>query len=777
MDKECPHCHALKFKNEPAGMCCASGKVQLPEIETPPEPLNGLLIGTDPDSNVFLKSIRRFNSCFQMTSFGATEIVRNTNANGQQFNSTFKIRGQVYHKMGSLLPMPNEPHKFLQIYFMGGEDSGSALANRVNARCDYNNLDSLYARRIVSELDALLNEHNELLKIFKSHMHQLQSDNHAIVINPDKTPAGEHIRRFNAPVVDDVAGIMVGDCTAAREIVIRRRNNNLQFIADTHRSYDALQYPLIFWKGQDGYCINIKQRDPVSGAETNKNVSSKDYYAYRLMIRRGLDNVILRCRELCQQFMVDMYAKIESERLRYLRYNQQKLRAEEYIHLRDAINNNADVAEIGNHVILPSSYVGSPRHMQEYIQDALTFVREYGRPCLFITFTCNPKWPEITSLLLPGQNAIHRHDITARVFRQKLKSLISFITKSHVFGPTRCWMYSVEWQKRGLPHAHILVWFIDKIRPEEIDSIISAEIPDPSTDQLLFDIVTTNMIHGPCGTLNSSSPCMADGKCTKNFPKDFTNDTVTNVDGYPIYRRRNPENGGQSFIKNIINTDIDIDNRWVVPYSPLLSKTYNAHINVEFCSSVKSIKYICKYVHKGSDMAVFRVENTNVNAPPVNKNDEITLYQIGRYISSNEAAWRIFGFPIHERDPAVVQLAIHLENGQRVFFTNETAIDRAINPPKTTLTAFLNCVIVRMILVPLHEHYSIHKYHAISHGLKQKHGCPASKAHQLLHVSIYLNQTPWGDYLQSIQDTRSAFIFDCCWLMLLAHYHFKIYVK
>ncbi|GFX22534.1 ATP-dependent DNA helicase [Trichonephila clavipes] len=129
----------------------------------------------------------------------------------------------------------------------------------------------------------------------------------------------------------------------------------------------------------------------------------------------------------------------------------------------------------------------------------------------------------------------------------------------------------------------------------------------------------------------------------------MNNDTVTNVDGYPIYRRRNPENGGQSFIKNINNTDIDIDNRWVVPYSPLLSKTYNAHINVEFCSSVKSIKYIC---------------------------------------NSNEAAWRIFGFPIHERDPAVVQLAIHLENGQRVFFTNETAIDRAINPPKTTLTAF-----------------------------------------------------------------------------------------
>lgn len=89
--------------------------------------------------------------------------------------------------------------------------------------------------------------------------------------------------------------------------------------------------------------------------------------------------------------MVNMYVKIESERLRYLRHNQLKLRAEEYIHLRDAIVNNADAAEIGNSVILPSSYIGSLRHMQEYIQDAMNFVREYVRPCLFISFTCNPK--------------------------------------------------------------------------------------------------------------------------------------------------------------------------------------------------------------------------------------------------------------------------------------------------------------------------------------------------------------------------------------------------
>uniref|UniRef100_A0A6P7GPH9 Uncharacterized protein LOC114344879 n=1 Tax=Diabrotica virgifera virgifera TaxID=50390 RepID=A0A6P7GPH9_DIAVI len=87
-------------------------------------------------------------------------------------------------------------------------------------------------------------------------------------------------------------------------------------------------------------------------------------------------------------------------------------------------------------------------------------------------------------------------------------------------------------------------------------------------------------------------------------------------------------------------------------------------------------------------MAVFRVENNNVNALPINKNDEITLYQVGRYISSNEAVWCIFGFSIHERNPAVIHLAVYLENGQHVDFTNETVIDRAINPPNTTLTEF-----------------------------------------------------------------------------------------
>lgn len=80
-------------------------------------------------------------------------------------------------------------------------------------------------------------------------------------------------------------------------------------------------------------------------------------------------------------------------------------------------------------------------------------------------------------------------------------------------------MYSVEWQKRGLPHAHILLRMVDKITPEQVDNIISAEIPDPEVDPGLYEAVKTNMVHGPCGHYNLTSVCMSNDKCTKRYPR------------------------------------------------------------------------------------------------------------------------------------------------------------------------------------------------------------------------------------------------------------------
>ncbi|UYV82082.1 hypothetical protein LAZ67_21000775 [Cordylochernes scorpioides] len=130
-----------------------------------------------------------------------------------------------------------------------------------------------------------------------------------------------------------------------------------------------------------------------------------------------------------------------------------ELRVEEYIHLRDAVANDGMVANFGKLVILPATFTGSPRHMHEYTQDAMVFVRTYGRPDLFITFTCNPSWPEINAELLTlsvlitvnGQKPMDCHDLTARVFKLKLNKLIALITKKCIFGETRCWMFTIEW--------------------------------------------------------------------------------------------------------------------------------------------------------------------------------------------------------------------------------------------------------------------------------------------------------------------------------------------
>lgn len=161
------------------------------------------------------------------------------------------------------------------------------------------------------------------------------------------------------------------------------------------------------------------------------------------------------------------------------------------------------------------------------------------------------------------------------------------------------------------------------------------------------------MIHGPC----SKSLCLdKKGNCAKRYPRPFANETTTKEDGYPNYRRRSPSDGGQIYRRQVRDQWVEVDNRFVVPYSPVLSRALQAHVNVEYCSSVKSIKYICKYITKGSDMISMELKN---------KYDEIMAYQTGRYISTSTAVWRMLGFEIHASHPPVVRLHVHLENFQR----------------------------------------------------------------------------------------------------------------
>ena len=159
MDNECTYCQALKYRNEPTGLCCANGKIKLPVPRCPVEPLLSYLIGNTSDSKEFKNNIRSYNSCFQMTSFGSNRKKE------PGYNTTFRIQGQIYHRIGSLLPVDNNP-SFLQIYFLGDNEL------QVERRCT---VVPKINKEIVSSLQKLLHEHNVLIKIFKNSLEKIKN--------------------------------------------------------------------------------------------------------------------------------------------------------------------------------------------------------------------------------------------------------------------------------------------------------------------------------------------------------------------------------------------------------------------------------------------------------------------------------------------------------------------------------------------------------------------------------------------------------------------------
>lgn len=423
-----------------------------------------------------------------------------------------------------------------------------------------------------------------------------------------------------------------------------------------------------------------------------KTVTCMQYASYRLQVRAAGVCLLLHSCRLMHEYAVDCYAQVEGQRLLWLRLNQTKIRADLYSGVRDAVlRGDNDAAALGKRTVLPSSFIGGPRHMHQLYQDCMAIVRKRGKPDLFITFTCNPKWREITESLHPHQVADDRPDLCARVFRMKMKEMMFDLTHRHVLGRVIGDIHVIEFQKRGLPHAHILLILAseDKLRgPDDYDRVICAELPDSEAEPELYATVSRNMIHGPCCERKPDAQCMKDGHCTKRYPKAFAEATTENSDGYPSYRRRD---NGRFVMKGPELTAVKMDNQHVVPYNAWLSKKYNAHINVEFCASIRAVKYLFKYVYKGHDRAQVRFQeglgpDGNPAVAPVDV-DEIDEYREGRYVGACEAFWRLFHFPLHCENPTTVRLNLHLENEQGVVFNpnaNLAAIVAA--PPKTMLT-------------------------------------------------------------------------------------------
>ncbi|CAA7044529.1 unnamed protein product [Microthlaspi erraticum] len=313
------------------------------------------------------------------------------------------------------------------------------------------------------------------------------------------------------------------------------------------------------------------------------------------MVRPNESNHLLHSRRLFQQYLVDTYTMIESNRLSYLRLNQ--------------------------------------------------------------------------------TSATDRAELISRVYRMKLKSLMEDLTLKNLLGKTVASMYTIEFQKRGLPHAHILLFMDQKSKlqtTDAIDDIISAEIPDKSKDPELYDVVKDMMIHGPCGHANPNSPCMSNEYVLRTSPRatlkrlqsiekdsHYIGDAISPM---CLWRRTVLNATTDTYLFKYINKGADRVSVVVESAEEARRKTKSGHKDVSGDANSRS-----------NDEGV----SAEKKASKENRN-EIKDYFDCRYISPSEAVWRTFKYPIHHRSVSVEKLTFHLEGKQLVIFKGIDKMERVV---------------------------------------------------------------------------------------------------
>ncbi|XP_071712981.1 uncharacterized protein [Rutidosis leptorrhynchoides] len=527
--------------------------VEVPNLIPPPQYLLDLYKGDSSKSKNFVENIRCYNMMFSFTSIG----------------------GKIDHKINS----GRGPYVY--------RISRTANSCSNSYSIEFSTL---------NELKGLLDATNPLVQKFRMARNRFALNEEEPIRIKLIGSSDKDGRTHNLITANEVAAIVVGDIDGTadqRDIILETRSRKLKRI-------------------KDGYGTDVYHRGV--DAETDFGhikLTLREFFAYRLQARVGETYLILLSKKLLQQFIVDAYTMVENTRLNYILNNQKILRVSPCSDLYDAQESgHQEASNIGNRVILPSSFTGG------------------ARP-----------------------------DISTRVFKIKLDSLMRKFRVEKIFG------------KVVADHVP---------GPDDVDNFITAELPDKNVDPDLYSIVSEFMIHGPCGPNHKHSPCMTKkGQCSKHFPKDFHSETHFDGDGYPRYKIRDD---GNFVVKGTTN----LDNRYVVPYNKQLLKQYQAHINVEWCNQIESIKYLFKYINKGPDRITISIQDSNAkksHARDSNSKDEIATYYSCRYLSSCEASWRLFNFDIVHRTPAVYRLQFHLPNHEPIYYDNDEVVENVLLKP------------------------------------------------------------------------------------------------
>ncbi|KAI9084871.1 hypothetical protein K1719_033277 [Acacia pycnantha] len=319
------------------GICCCKGKIIVPLLKMSPEELEQLFFNKDSShAKKFLRNIHLYNNMFSFTSMGG-RIDHSINSKGGGSYS-FVLSGQNHHLIGSLFPPQGNPPVYAQLYIY---DTENEVSNRIStvSHVGGGHLD----QSIVEMLKECLDKHNCVVKHYRNATEIIKQNvisDVSIRLIRSSNVTGQS-KQYNMPTTSELAALIVGDFDNSytkRDIIVKRQSGSLQRIDELHMAYLPLQYPLLFLYGDNGYdSSNEHAQESLSTTKKKKKLTPREYMAFRLMRRTSERSVILHGKKLLQQFIVDGYSMVESDRLDYIRNHQKDLRVDLYSGLTDAV--------------------------------------------------------------------------------------------------------------------------------------------------------------------------------------------------------------------------------------------------------------------------------------------------------------------------------------------------------------------------------------------------------------------------------------------------------
>jgi hypothetical protein len=400
----CSWCGASLLSTEQDGWCCRQGKYKRTPL--PPYPAYfSAELERFPEKYSALS--RRLNTLFAFTAMGTTGEFLHLPA-----PSNVVVTGRTYHR---ILHLDSGEHSLRWFLYDEGARSTAAGRERIPAH--------------------MLSAARQLMEQESQYLHEIRR---AITMAED----GPLAVQLDQPVAGgEVAAIIDAQnlqTIAPRKVVFFRQvDRQPSFISIFSHMYEPLQYPMLFPQGTPGW-----------SPENPQGLTQIQWYRYNLIS----ETRFLQLGRLACEYCVDMYSRVEEERLNYLRLGRHDQATGANSAHRTPVRDSEHRGNIEG--MIPASFLGSRAWASQQVSDSLALCRQYGKPSFFITMTTNPNWPEITSQLRRGQTAADIPSVVCRVFHRKVHTLMGFI-RSH-FGTILYEVRVVEFQKRGLPHLHLL---------------------------------------------------------------------------------------------------------------------------------------------------------------------------------------------------------------------------------------------------------------------------------------------------------------------------------